>query len=229
MNRPVTAKDSLLSVSLEGLELMVQALTHSSYANEKKVESNERLELLGDAVISLACIDYLYKKYPTHNEGSLTQLKTNLVNGKQLAEIGEYFHLDKHVRLGNGEVISKKTVGRAVEAVVGAFFLSEGYEKTKLKLTALFEKVESGEIKQVATNYKGRIQEYSQIHYKVDPCYTCVLITGPDHKRTYHVVVTIPGSKDSGDGAGTSLKEAEQDAARELLSVISANSVILRR
>ena len=221
MNRPVMAKDSLLSVSLDGLELMIQALTHSSYANEKKVESNERLELLGDAVISLACIDYLYKKYPTHNEGSLTQLKTNLVNGKQLAEIGEYFHLDKHVRLGNGEVISKKTVGRAVEAVVGAFFLSEGYDKTKLKLTALFEKVESGEIPLVAFNYKGELQKFSQAAFKVDPEYNLGSITGADHERLYMIRVSIKGTT-YGKGQGTSIKDAEQEAASDALFQIQA-------
>ena len=178
--------------------------------------------MLGDAVISLACVDYLYAKWPGLDEGALTQLKTNLVNGKQLAEIGEYFDLSKHVKLGHGETISKKTIGRAVEAIVGAFFLLEGYDLTYDRLKSLFQMVEVGEIPQASYNYKGELQKYAQSSYKVDPRYKCVLIVGPDHNRTYHVVVTIPGSKDGGDGEGTSLKDAEQDAARVALESISA-------
>ena len=204
---------------------MIQALTHSSYANEQQVESNERLELLGDAVISLACIDYLYKNYPSADEGVLTQLKTNMVNGKQLAEVGAYFNLDKYVRLGEGEVVSKKTLGRTVEAVVGASFLAEGYERTRNKLSILFKRLESGEIAQVTFNYKGELQKYFQSVYKVDPAYKLVKTTGPAHDRRYCVKVTINGADNTfGYGHGTSVKEAEQEAARSAISLISEKS-----
>ena len=199
-------------------KLLDLAFTHSSYANENGVESNERLELLGDAVISLACIDYLYKKYPNSDEGVLTQLKTNLVNGKQLAKIGEFLKLDKQVKLGNGETLSSKTLGRAVEAVIGACYLEEGYELTRLRLTGIFDRIETGEIPVVSYNYKGELQRFAQEAYKVDPKYYCISTFGPDHSKTYLVEVHVKGIR-VGTGDGTSIKDAEQSAAQNALIV----------
>lgn len=202
-------------------ELLIHALTHSSYANEKKIESNERLELIGDAVISLACLDYLYGKYPTKTEGELTEIKATLVNGKQLAEVGYHFGVDKHIRVGTGESISAKTVGRAVEAVIGAYFLMEGYEQTRFRLEPIFSKIEVGEISQVSYNYKGELQKHFQEVYKCDPFYKLVKSTGPDHDKRFCVQVTLCGYNNIfGYGHGKSVKDAEQDAAKNSLSSI---------
>lgn len=197
---------------------MNKALTHSSYANEHGTESNERLELLGDAVISLACVEYLFRKYPNATEGELTERKTTLVNGKQLAEIGKLLRLEGCLKLGNGEVLSQKTLGRAVEAVIGAYYdftLSQA-QVSKL-LHEIFDKVEAGEIPQTLRNYKGILQKWSQQVHKQDPKYYLVNNKGPAHDKTFTMNVLVDGCV-LGSGIGKSKKDAEQQAAQKALS-----------
>lgn len=217
-----------LAISEGVLALVQQALTHSSYAHEHNIASNERLEFLGDAVISLACIDYLYEKYPDYDEGILTQKKSTLVNGNQLAEIGQYLHLDSQIKLGAGETLSRKTLGRAVEAVAGALFLLDGYVATKQQLYPIFDLVESGDIPQAMFNYKGELQKYTQRVYRQDPEYKILHVSGSDHERNYTVKVTIQGSIVSGCGAGSSIKNAEQAAAKDAIVYLEKRgSVVL--
>ena len=141
-------------------------------------DENDENNSWSDAVISLACLDYLYKKYPGYDEGVLTQMKSTLVTGKQLAEIGEFYNVDKFIRVGSGESLSKKTIGRAVEAVIGAFFLEEGYNDTLDRLNVIFQQIESGEITQVVHNYKGDLQKFCQTTFKTDPKYTVLWTDG---------------------------------------------------
>ena len=202
-------------------DLITQALIHQSYAFEHKVESNERLELLGDSVISLLCINYLYNKYPQYDEGELTQIKTYMVNGKQLSLIGEKLGLDKRIKLGTGEVLSSKTVGRAFEALIGAYYLSMGFESTKKCLNLIFDQLDSGQIEQILYNYKGDLQKFSQLKFKEDPHYEVTKQSGQPHNREYTVKVTIKSNKTlTGIGSGKSKKEAEQQAAKDLLTIL---------
>jgi ribonuclease III len=205
--------------------LINQALVHQSYAFEHKIESNERLELLGDSVISLVCIDYLYSKYPQYDEGELTQLKTYMVNGKQLSLIGEKLGLNKRVKLGTGEVLSAKTVGRAFEALIGAYYLTTGFESTKKCLTLIFNQMDSGEIEQILYNYKGDLQKFSQFRFKEDPHYEVTKQSGQPHEREYTVKVIIKSNKKlTGIGSGKSKKEAEQQSAKNLLAKLAETS-----
>ena len=184
-------------------------------------DENDENNSWSDAVISLACLDYLYKKYPGYDEGVLTQMKSTLVTGKQLAEIGEFYNVDKFIRVGSGESLSKKTIGRAVEAVIGAFFLEEGYNDTLDRLNVIFQQIESGEITQVVHNYKGDLQKFCQTTFKTDPKYTVLWTDGEDHNKQFNVCVFL-NKKPYACGNGTSIKNAEQEAAKSALFSIQA-------
>ena len=204
----------------QGSGLTRQALFHSSFAKEINVESNERLELLGDAVLSLTCLQFLYKKYPSKSEGELTELKCSFINGSQLSKIGDLYGLADHVCVGSNEKLNSKMVGRAVEAVIGAFFLNHGLVDTYNELLPIFEATDSGEISKVLVNYKGQLQKYAQDKYKQDPVYIVIDTNGPAHDRTYRVAAQLTNGQILGYGIGSSKKLATQLAAQKALEAI---------
>lgn len=208
--------ESVTTTSSRLKALFTDAITHSSYANETGTASNERLEFLGDAVLSLACVDFLYSKYPNLTEGQLTEKKVSMVNGKQLAEIGKVLKLESKIKLGNGEVLSERTLGRAVEAVIGAYYQTHGYEQTRELLNNVFAEMDSGSITQVTKNYKGDLQRWTQQQFKQDPTYRASS-SGPAHQKSFTVSVYVNGRL-LGRGIGTSKKNAEQEAAKTALA-----------
>lgn len=217
MSQPPNNRLDDILVPLSSLKLLSQATTHSSFANEHGLESNERLELLGDAVISLACVDYLYSLYPGKTEGELTQIKTMMTNGRQLAEIGKRLDLGSAIKLGKGEALNERTLGRAMEAVVGALFLTKGYDVTKDLLVQIFDQMTTEKIPFVAVNYKGDFQALVRSSHQVDPTYRVLESVGPPHDRTFTVEAWIKNRAIS-SGSGKSIKDAEQDAARAALT-----------
>lgn len=200
-------------------ELLEEALTHKSRAFEGGEERhNERLEFLGDSVLSAAVAHHLFESLPGENEGRLSKMKASLVSRGTLARWGMEIGLGDHVRLGSGEEATggrsrPSILANALEAVIGAVYLDGGYEAARGFVDRCFL---SRRPKFVETDFKSRLQEVVQKKYKVPPSYKLVRTAGPDHEKVFSVKVQI-GAKTLGTGEGRTKKEAEQAAAEDAL------------
>lgn len=205
--------------------LFTQALKHRSYlpiSQEHRIDSNERLELLGDAVLGLVVVEYLYRRYPDKEEGDLTNMKSLIVSRRILAKIGRALQLGHFMLLSDAEEKSggrkrASIVSDAVEAIIGAIYLDGGLERAghfiEQKILCSFDKVISEELHK---NFKSMLLEYAQSQNLGAPTYAVYSVNGPDHKKEFTIEVKI---KDDILGAGTAnnKKHAEQLAAREAL------------
>jgi ribonuclease-3 len=202
---------------------LILALKHRSYvyAHEQTgILSNERLEFLGDAVLDLVVSDQIYKIYPKRREGRLTQLRSLLVNKSSLAQEARSIKLGKYLLLSESEA---RTGGRhrdsiladAYESIIGAMYLDGGIEPVRNFLErTLLANVEKHTKSDLWRNYKSALLEYTQGSGKGQPKYRVEAEIGPDHDKTFTVEVYITGTS-VGRGAGSSKKDAEQDAARD--------------
>ena len=199
--------------------LLVQALTHSSYANEKhmkKLSDNERLEFLGDAVLEIISSDFLYKNYPQKPEGELTKLRASIVCEPTLALCTEAIHLGDYLYLGNGEDLTggrkrKSILSDALEAVIGAIYLDGGFANAKEFVEKFI--LTDIEHKKLFYDSKTILQEIVQRDFKEEEIqYVIIGEEGPDHAKRFIVEVRI-GEKTAGTGKGSTKKAAEQEAA----------------
>lgn len=206
--------------------LLVEALTHKSYANEeeKNAANYERLELLGDAVLELAITDILMIKYPDGSEGDLSKARASIVRENVLSKIAREIDLGSHVRLGKGEENSggrnrDSILACAMEAVIGAVYADGGFEPAKKLVARLWDestdKVFSAEYD---IDYKTKLQELVQSKYRLLPEYSVVNISGPSHNRVFKVKVSAGDVSQT--GLGKNKKEAAQSAASSALRVI---------
>lgn len=203
--------------------LLIEALTHSSFAHEQAEPTpyNERLEFLGDAVLDVVVSERLMELLPEAPEGRLSKLRAHLVNEGALAEMARALGLGDHLRLGRGEEMTggrKKpsVLAGAFEAVAAALYLDAGYERARAVLLEEFAESFEFEAAAPTADYKSRLQERCQEEGGGLPAYTLLRESGPDHDKTFWVEVTF--FKDmKGTGAGKSKKEAEQEAARQAL------------
>jgi len=209
-------------------ELLREAMTHASWNNERGEPSgpgrdNERLEYLGDAVLELVVGEYLFRRFPTYNEGQLTQLRAALVNTTSLARLADRLELGETLLLGRGAV---KTGGRhlpsllanAFEAMIGAIFLDQGYRSaTRVFLQNIGDLAEWSD-----ENFKGRLQEASQEASGDTPRYRVVASGGPGHRREYTAEVLI-ADRVAGSGRGATKQAAEQSAAQDALQRLAAS------
>ena len=201
-------------------DLLRQALRHSSYANEhpEEGESNERLEFLGDAVLSLAVSEYLYQNCPLA-EGELTQVRSLVVSGPTLAERAKALGLSSYLLLGRGEEESggrerSSILSDAFEALVGAVFLHRGYETAaRFVLHHLGDEIERALAGEARRDYKTLLQEEAQKH-GLRPVYTLLEARGADHAREFTVQVELNDQR--AIGRGRRIKDAEQEAAQRL-------------
>lgn len=208
--------------------LLEEALTHSSYVNERKPEEarhNERLEFLGDAVLSLVMSEYLASRLPDYSEGALSKLKARLVSESSLARVARRLKLGDHLKLGRGEDRSKgrekdSLLSDAVEAVIAAVHLDGGFAASRELTLHLFAEelrsaVEEGQ-QPGAEDYKTQFQEWCQKRYETLPRYDTVRQSGPDHEKVFEVEVSVKDEV-AGRGTGRSKKEAEQAAAKQAM------------
>ncbi len=200
------------------LGLLEEALTHRSYGRP----DNERLEFLGDSVIELVVSQLLFETFPKLREGELSKMRSSLVKEESLAEVARGIELGRHLKLGKGE---EATGGRekasilagALEAVVAAVYIDGGFEEAFRVVEGLFrERIKQMEEAWRDRDYKTQLQEYTQARFKEVPRYTVVAERGPEHSKTFEVVVLV-GGRIWGRGSGRSKKEAEQRAAEEAL------------
>ncbi len=203
--------------------LLKTALTHSSFANETSVESNERMEFLGDAVLGFIVARVLYDLFPEAAEGKLSKMRSAIVSRMNFAHFAKELKIDKQMLLGKGE---ENTGGRkrqsnlagAFEAVIGAIFIDGGYKKVYRIVTKLLKNCLNGD-EEIFRDYKTRLQEVAQRQFKKVPKYKVVLEEGPPHDKCFHVEVKL-GRKCMGRGIGRNKKQAEQAAAKEGLEHI---------
>lgn len=207
---------------------MLEALTHKSYVNERRDSGrkhNERLEFLGDAVLSLIVSDHLARRYPELSEGSLSKLKAKLVSEASLANAARRLDLGVRLKLGRGEELSNgrdkaSLLADALEAVIAAVYLDGGFEASRnFTIEALTDELGRIDVlleKPGGDDYKTRFQEWCQKRYESLPRYVIVRETGPDHHKSFEVEVQVH-DKVLGVGRGHSKKEAEQEAAQRAL------------
>ncbi len=202
-------------------ELLKRAFTHISYANENNIESNQRLEFLGDSILSFVVAKKLYEVYPKADEGELTQMRAALVCEKSLAQKAMEMGLSEEIIFGKSESRSNGQYKASIlcdtfEALLGAIFYDGGIEEAQSWILSVF-KDDFEDIKPTdLTNYKSELQSYYQkkekrrgmVSYKLEER------KGPDHSPTFLVSVLVDGVK-MGEGQGKSMKEAEQMAAKE--------------
>lgn len=204
--------------------LLKIALTHSSYANESSVESYERLEFLGDAVLGLIVASILYDQLPKASEGKLSKKRSAIVSRINFARFSRELGIDRLLLLGKGEDITggrgrESNLAAAFEALIGAIYLDGGYKKA-FGVTSRLIKTSINQ-KELITDYKTKLQELAQRKYKRVPKYVVVLEEGPPHKKCFHVEVKVL-RRVLGRGSGNNKKEAEQSAAREGLLSLDA-------
>ena len=202
--------------------LLSQALTHSSYANEKhmkKGSDNERLEFLGDAVLEIVSSEFLYLNYPKLPEGDLTKMRASLVCEPTLAFCTRQLNLGDYLLLGKGEDMTggrkrKSILSDALEAVIGAIYLDGGFASAKeFILKFILTDIEH---KQLFYDSKTILQEVVQASYKEELCYRLVGEEGPDHDKHFMVEAWI-GEMLIGKGEGHTKEAAEQEAAYQAL------------
>ena len=207
--------------------LLENALTHSSYANEnraKGVQSNERLEFLGDSVLGMVVADYLYRTHPDLPEGDLTRTRAALVCEESLAEVAQVLELGAYLKLGKGEEAGggrtrPSITADAVEAVLAAVYLDGGIGSAR-KLIQRFI-LDKEEEKSASRDYKTALQELVQRQPDQELVYRMAGESGPDHNKTFLAEVLLNGAV-VGAGEGHSKKEAEQSAARAALEKLQA-------
>jgi len=214
-----------LGFSFKNSELLKEALTHRSYLNEyknQKIESNERLEFLGDAVLSFIVSSWLFEKFPDFPEGKLTSLRSGLVNTNALAKIGRELKVGDYLLLSRGEKEAggqknPTLLANTMEAIIGALFLDQKIEVVKAFIRNHFEGllneiISSGRLK----DYKSLLQEKSQAKVGQSPTYKIIKEEGPEHNKTFTVKVIV-GSQTPSQGVGKSKQKAEQEAAKKAL------------
>ncbi|MBQ8687492.1 MAG: ribonuclease III [Ruminococcus sp.] len=224
--------ESYIDYHFKNQDLLVEALSHSSYANEKKKCrcSNERLEFLGDSVLSIIVSDYLFSQYPDMPEGELTKLRASLVCEKALFVFAKEIHLGEFLLLGKGE---ENTGGRerasiladAFEAVIAAIYLDGGMESASKHVLRFIPKHVEKSSNLGFRDYKTVLQEIVQKNPEEKVEYVLAGECGPDHDKAFTVQVCL-NSNVIGTGTGKSKKAAEQMAAKEALALMGYEAAL---
>jgi ribonuclease-3 len=211
-----------IGYKFKNIELLKTAFTHTSYAYENKVESNEKLEFLGDSILEFVSSEYIYKNYEHLKEGEMTKVRATVVCEQSLYKIAKLHNFSDFLYLGNSE---KKTGGNkrpailadSVEAVIAAIFLDGGIEPVKTFIIEnLKEEIEVASRHVGDKDYKTVLQEKLQIHGEVKIEYKTLSEKGPDHNKTFEVEVLCDG-KVLALGRGKSKKLAQMEAARKAI------------
>ena len=221
--------ESAIGYRFRNITLLQNALTHSSYANERwhdSLKSNERLEFLGDSILGMVVAEYLYKNFPDRPEGELTRMRADMVCEKSLASVAARIGLGQHLMLGNGEEQGggrnrDSILADAVESVIAACYLDGGLEAAHA-IVEKFILVRVPVTKLQNVDYKTQLQELVQRKKDQVLSYSLVGESGPDHDKRFDVEVRLNGTV-VGTGFGKSKKRAEQDAAHSAIEALFPN------
>ena len=225
MNKEVLEQQ--LGYHFQNPELLINALTHSSYTNERAngaKKDNERLEFLGDAIFDAVISEHLFRRLADQEEGRLTKLRALIVCERSLAERAQAVSLGEYLFLGKGE---EHTGGRArtsivadaMEAIIGAVFLDGGWDAARDMVMANFQDtIEAALGGRLSKDYKTTLQELYQQRGEADICYKIEREDGPDHCKVFTTALWMNGKKIS-EGTGRTKKESEQNAAKAALEL----------
>jgi ribonuclease-3 len=217
-----------LGLPIRNLDLLDQALTHASWLHEQPDPSqghNERLELLGDAVVNLVVTAALHERHPVDDEGLLSARRAAIVSTTGLARLAERLGVGEHLRLGEGEARGggrrrPSVLASGFEAVAGAVFLDLGWQATYDWIVELARpEIERDEAPTALKSPKSRLQELTQQAGRERPVYRVVDVAGPDHQRRFVVEVVFEGGV-RGVGEGSSRRTAETEAARQAIEAL---------
>ncbi len=223
----MTELEAIIGYRFQNIELMHEAMTHSSYANEHKsqhIKYNERLEFLGDAVLSIVVSDYIFKNCPKLPEGELTKLRASLVCEQSLYEFAKQINLGKFLRLSKGErnnggAERPSILSDAFEALIAAIYIDGGIQPASMHILSFVIPAIKNQKSPRIKDYKTTLQEIVQKNPGEKLEYVIVDEQGPDHNKHFVVEVHL-NSNVIGKGGGRSKKEAEQQAAREALELM---------
>ena len=209
----------------DGDGMLNAAFTHRSYASEKKLKyDNQRLEFLGDAVLELITSTFLYKRYPEAKEGELTSMRSAMVREETLAALARGLQLGNMLRTGKGERENQghkrdSTLADLFEALIGAYYMTCGYDAAEKMVLAVFEDFFPDITSSFEhLNPKGKLQELTQRIFGKTPDYLTLSVSGPIHDPQYHAEVMVENLVASGHGS--SRRDAEAQAARNLLNYL---------
>lgn len=216
--------EEAIDYHFHNISLLQNALTHSSFANERwhnSLLSNERLEFLGDSILGMLVAEYLYQNFPDRPEGELTRMRADMVCEKTLAGVAARIHLGEHLLLGHGEEQGggrsrDSILADAVESVIAASFLDGGIQAAQQFVkTFILTQVPVSQLHNV--DYKTKLQELVQQKKNQVLSYVLVGESGPDHDKHFQVAVSLNGNP-VGRGEGRSKKRAEQEAAKAAIA-----------
>ena len=218
--------ENALGYHFQNISLVHNALTHSSYANERwhnSLLSNERLEFLGDSILGMLVAEYLYRNFPDRPEGELTRMRADMVCEGTLAAAANRIGLGSHLLLGHGEErlggrSRESILADAMESIIAASFLDGGLDAAA-QIVQKFILVEVPVKKLHNVDYKTQLQELVQQKKNQVLSYVLVGESGPDHDKQFSVQVCLNGNV-VGTGTGRSKKRAEQDAARSAVEAL---------
>ena len=218
--------EAAIGYRFQNITLLQNALTHSSYANERwhdSLMSNERLEFLGDSVLGMVVAEHLYTAFPDRPEGDLTRMRADMVCEQALAAVANRLELGKHLLLGHGEEQGggrnrASILADAVESVIAASFLDGGMEAAKAIINK-FILCDVPVTRLHNADYKTMLQELIQQKKNQTLSYALIGESGPDHDKRFTVAVSLNG-KQVGQGIGSSKKRAEQEAARTAVEAL---------
>lgn len=220
--RDLKILEKTIGIAFKNKILLKNAFIHRSYLNENKtfkLPSNEKLEFLGDSVLSLITSVYLYQNYPLLHEGDYTEIKSSIVRTESLAEaarnlgLGDYLYLSKGEEINNGRE-NRNIMADCFEALIAVIFIDQGFKKANSFVTEYLFKARLDYLieDKLYLSSKSRLQEYVQSKYKTIPVYKVLEEKGPEHKRIFRIGVYVQEKKIA-EGTGASKKEAEEKAA----------------
>ncbi|WP_026487897.1 ribonuclease III [Butyrivibrio sp. XBB1001] len=215
---------NVIGYKFKNIDLLIQALTHSSFVNEQKINKKpdyERLEFLGDAVLEMISSDFLFRKYPDKKEGEMSKIRASLVCEGALAFDSEQINLKKYIQLGKGEEATggrnkESIIADVCEAVIGALFLDGGIEESKRFIDTYV--LTNADSMQMFSDSKSHLQEFVQAKGLGAIKYEICGESGPEHDKIFDVRVYV-GDEIMGEGTGKTKKAAEQKAAYQALLV----------
>jgi len=214
-----------LEIEPQNLALYQTAFTHRSFLNESKqpMQSNERLEFLGDSVLSFIISSFLYKTRPQDTEGDMTNLRAYIVKTESLAKAARELNLGMFLKMSRGEELSggrenPQLLANTFESILGAVYLDLGIEKATQFVTLVLLPLFASEVEKGAPrDPKSELQEVVQGRFQTSPRYKILSTSGPDHAKTFVVGVFVDG-KQIGEGTGSSKQHAEEEAAKKALT-----------
>lgn len=216
----MTRLEKTLGYTFENRKLLQEALTHKSY---KQPYNNERLEFLGDAVLDLIVGEYLFERFPKHDEGKLSKMRASLVNEEGFTRLANHISLGEAIFLSNAEENNggrqkPSLLSNAFEAVIGAIYLEAGLAPVHRLVIEMLESVyKEISLDILFKDHKTALQELTQAHFGITPEYRLVGSSGPDHKKEFTIAILIDG-KEYAKASGKSKKVAQQEAAQQTIA-----------